>query len=83
MDVQFAEEIYRVSLTGRLNQARTAAERQQLYLATFISPTSAETAEYPRKFLLVALTAFFLHDGLVGRCVGVFTACATGVDGAA
>ena len=62
MDVQFAEEIYRVSLTA-LNQARTAAERQQLYLATFISPTSAETAEYPRKVLLVALTAFFCMMG--------------------
>jgi len=62
VDVQFAEEIYRVSLTA-LNQARTAAERQQLYLATFISPTSAETAEYPRKFLLVALTAFFCMMG--------------------
>lgn len=62
VDVQFAEEIYRVSLTA-LNQARAAAERQQLYLATFIAPTRAEVAEYPRKILLVALTAFFCVMG--------------------
>jgi len=66
VDVQFAEEIYHVSLTA-LNQARAAAERQQLYLATFIAPTVAETDEYPRKLLLVALTAFF---GLLAWSVG-------------
>lgn len=58
VDVQFAEEIYRASL-GALNQARTNAERQQLYLATFIEPTEAETAQYPKAGLLTALTAFF------------------------
>lgn len=58
VDVQFAEEIYRASLTA-LNQARTNAERQQLYLATFIEPTEAETAQYPKSGLLTALTAFF------------------------
>lgn len=58
VDVQFAEEIYRASLSA-FNQARTNAERQQLYLATFIEPTAAETAQYPKAGLLTALTAFF------------------------
>lgn len=58
VDVQFAEEIYRLSLTV-LNQARATAERQQLYLATFIAPTEAETAQYPRNLMLIGLTAFF------------------------
>ncbi|WP_375569892.1 sugar transporter [Seohaeicola saemankumensis] len=58
VDVQFAEEIYRAALTA-LAQARTNAERQQIYLATFIAPTFADTAEYPRNWLLISLTAFF------------------------
>ncbi len=58
VDVEFAEENYRAALTA-LNQARTNAERQQLYLATFIEPTTAETAVYPQRFLLIGLTSFF------------------------
>ncbi|TQM90351.1 sugar transporter [Roseinatronobacter monicus] len=58
LDVQFAEENYRAALTA-LSQARTNAERKQVYLATFIAPTIAETAEYPKKALIVGLTAFF------------------------
>ncbi len=58
VDVQFAEENYRAALTA-LIAARTNAERQQLYLATFIEPTLAERAEYPRRALLVGLTGFF------------------------
>lgn len=58
VDLMFAEETYRAALTA-LTQARTNAERQQLYLATFIAPSLAQKAEYPQKPLLIGLTAFF------------------------
>lgn len=58
VDLMFAEESYRAALTAR-TQARTNAERQQLYLATFITPTLAQKSEYPQQPLLISLTAFF------------------------
>ncbi|MBO9440139.1 sugar transporter [Sulfitobacter sp. R18_2] len=58
VDVMFAEENYRSALAAH-TLARTNAERQQLYLATFIKPTLAQKSEYPQRFLLVSLTAFF------------------------
>jgi capsular polysaccharide transport system permease protein len=58
VDLLFAEESYRAALTAR-TQARTNAERQQLYLATFIAPTLAQKSEYPQQPLLISLTAFF------------------------
>lgn len=57
-DVAFAEEIYRAALTA-LTQARTNAERQQLFVATFVEPSLPEVATHPRKILLTALTGFF------------------------
>ena len=62
IDVQFAEEAYRAALTA-LSAARTNAERQQVYLATFVQPTLAQTAEYPKRLLLIGLTAFFALMG--------------------
>ena len=58
VDLMFAEENYRSALAAR-TMARTNAERQQLYLATFIKPTLAQKSEYPQSFLLIGLTAFF------------------------
>lgn len=58
VDLLFAEESYRSALTAR-TLARTNAERQQLYLATFITPTLAQKSEYPQQPLLISLTAFF------------------------
>lgn len=58
VDLMFAEESYRSALTAR-TLARTNAERQQLYLATFITPTLAQKSEYPQQPLLISLTAFF------------------------
>lgn len=58
VDVVFAEEIYRAALTA-LTQARTNAERQQLFVATFVEPSLPEVATHPRKMLLTALTGFF------------------------
>lgn len=58
VDLMFAEESYRSALAAR-TLARTNAERQQLYLATFIVPTLAQKSEYPQRLLLISLTAFF------------------------
>lgn len=58
VDLLFAEESYRSALTAR-TMARTNAERQQLYLATFIAPTLAQKSEYPQRLLLISLTTFF------------------------
>lgn len=58
VDQEFTEENYRAALTA-LEQARSNAERQQIYLATFVRPTLAQRADYPRRFLLTGLTAFF------------------------
>lgn len=58
LDQEFAQENYGAALKA-LELARSNAERQQLYLATFVRPTLAERSSYPRRVLLVALTAFF------------------------
>ncbi len=58
VDQEFTEENYRAALTA-LEAARSNAERQQIYLATFVRPTLAQRANYPRRVLLVGLTAFF------------------------
>lgn len=59
VDREYAEETYRAALTA-LETARDDASRQSLYLATYIKPTKAEEAEYPRRYVLMALTALFL-----------------------
>ncbi|WP_209427023.1 sugar transporter [Pararhodobacter sp. SW119] len=58
VDQEFAEQSYRAALTA-MDAARTNSERQQLYLATFIQPTLAQRAEYPRRLFLIAMTALF------------------------
>jgi capsular polysaccharide transport system permease protein len=55
---EFAEQSYLAALAA-LDAARSNAERQQLYLATFIRPTLAQRAEYPQRLLLVGLTLLF------------------------
>lgn len=59
IDQEFAEETYRAALTA-LESARSNANRQTLYLATFIRPTLAQRAEYPERWLLSLLTLGFL-----------------------
>lgn len=58
VDQEFAEQTYRAALTA-MDAARSNAERQKLYLATYIQPTLAQRAEYPQRVLLVVLTLFF------------------------
>jgi len=59
VDREFAEEAYRAALTA-LEAARDDAARQSRYLATYITPTLAEDAEYPRRYVLSALAGLFL-----------------------
>ncbi len=59
VDQSFAETTYQAALTA-LDSARSNASRQSLYLASFIKPTLAQRAEYPQRYLITALTAFFL-----------------------
>ncbi|WP_223229153.1 sugar transporter [Shimia marina] len=59
VDREFSEETYRAAL-GAVDVARAKAERQSRYLATYIQPTMAETSEYPRRAVIVALVALFL-----------------------
>lgn len=58
VEQEFAEQTYRAALTA-MDAARSNAERQQLYLATYIRPTLAQRAEYPQRSLLILLTLFF------------------------
>lgn len=59
---EFAEQTYTAALTAR-DAARSVAERQSLYLATYVRPTLAESAEYPERVKLLALAALFLMMG--------------------
>lgn len=56
---EFAERTYTAAL-GALDAARSNAERQSLYLATYIRPTLAERAEFPRRIELLLITSIFL-----------------------
>lgn len=58
VDQEYAEQTYRAALTA-VDSARSNAERQQLYLATYINPTLAQRAEYPQRLLIIALTLVF------------------------
>ena len=59
VDREFAEETYRAALAA-LDLARNNAQRQSRYLATYIEPTRAETSEYPQRWGIIAMAAFFL-----------------------
>ena len=55
---EFAEQKY-ASALANFDRAITEAQRQSRYLAAYVGPTLAESAEHPRRFLLFSLFAFF------------------------
>lgn len=59
LERQFAEKSYLSALAAR-DVALAEAQRQSRYLATHISPTLAETAEYPRRLMLLGMISGFL-----------------------
>ena len=62
VDLEFANTAYTQALAG-LTAAQAEARRQSRYLAPHIQPTAAESALYPRRFLLAGLTGLFLVLG--------------------
>lgn len=58
VDREFAEQTYTSALTA-FDAAQNEAQRQSRYLGLYLRPTLAETAQYPQRELLVALTAAF------------------------
>jgi capsular polysaccharide transport system permease protein len=59
VDQEVAEATYRAARAA-LDGARARAERQTLYLATYIRPTLAQKSEYPDRPVLTLLAGFFL-----------------------
>lgn len=59
---EFAERTYTAALEA-LDAARSNAQRQSLYLATYVRPTLAERAEYPRRVQIILLSGLFLLLG--------------------
>ncbi|MBL4929608.1 sugar transporter [Tabrizicola sp. KVB23] len=55
---EFAERAYVAALTAYDN-ARAEAQRKSRYLATYVTPTLAETAEYPRRITLTGMVLGF------------------------
>lgn len=62
VDREFAEQSW-LSARAALDAARIAAGRQSRYLATHVAPGLAETAEYPRRWRIMAITTFLLTLG--------------------
>jgi capsular polysaccharide transport system permease protein len=56
VDVEFAERAY-LAARARYDAAASQAERQSRYLAAHVGPTLAETPEYPRRMVLLAMLA--------------------------
>jgi len=55
---EFADETYLAALAA-MDIARDDFARQSRYLATYIRPTLAETAEYPQREMILGLVALF------------------------
>ena len=59
VDLEFAEKSYVTSLAA-YDVALAQAQKQTRYLAPYIAPTLAETAEYPQRAMLLVLIGGFL-----------------------
>lgn len=62
VDREFTEKKYTGALSN-YDAALAQAQRQSRYLAAYLHPTLAESAEYPRRPLLMGLTVLFLLIG--------------------
>ncbi|MDQ7079733.1 MAG: sugar transporter [Paracoccaceae bacterium] len=62
VDLEFAQRNY-LSALSAFEAARAEARRQALYLAVFVAPTLAQTAQYPQRALLLAELGLFLALG--------------------
>lgn len=62
VDREFAEQAYTAALSA-FDAAQSEAQRQSRYLAAYVKPTLPQSAQYPQRLLLLALTAMFLFLG--------------------
>lgn len=58
VDREFAETTYLAALQAH-DAARAEANRQNRYLATYINPTLAQSAEYPQRQTIIGLVGLF------------------------
>lgn len=66
VDREFAETAYVAALAAH-ERARAEADRQALYLAAYVKPTLAQTAEYPKRIrLLTVISGFIVIAWLIG-----------------
>jgi len=56
---EFSEKTY-LSALSAFEGAKANAQRQSRYLAAYIGPTLAQTAEYPRRLMIAGLVTLFL-----------------------
>ncbi len=59
VDLEYAQQTYLSGLTS-LDLAQAKAQRKSRYLASYIEPTLAEKAEYPKRLLNLGIIATFL-----------------------
>lgn len=58
VELEFAEQFY-LSALQTYDSARAEAQRTSRYLAAYVEPTLAETAQYPQRLIILGLVAFF------------------------
>ena len=59
VDREFAEQSY-VAALATYDQAQAEARRKSRYLAAYIKPTLSEKPQFPKRAILLSVTAFFL-----------------------
>lgn len=59
VEKEFAEKTYSLALAA-VDLARSSAARQSRYLTAYVSPTLAETAEFPQRMMLAVLISLFM-----------------------
>lgn len=62
LDLELAEKAYSLALAG-VEAARSKAEQDTRYLATFVEPTLPQTATRPRRMMISALAVIFIFIG--------------------
>ena len=59
LEQEFAQQTYLTAKAAR-DAALAEAQRQSRYLGGYIQPTLAQTAEYPRRAVLISVIGIFL-----------------------
>ena len=62
LDLELAEKSYSLALAG-VEAARSKSQQDSRYLATFVQPTTPETATRPRRFMITLLATVFIFIG--------------------